>query len=682
MSQNHLSDETSPYLRQHKDNPVHWYAWGPAALKAAKEQNKPILLSVGYSACHWCHVMAHESFEDVETAEVMNDLYINIKVDREERPDLDHIYQTALHLLGQQGGWPLTMFLKPDGQPFWGGTYFPNQPRQGMPSFVSVLTQISDTFHNRPEQVDQNGTGLMERLKKLSEHQNDGDLPDNYTTSVSRDYISYMDPTRGGLGGAPKFPQPPILRFLWQKYLLNGDQEIKNSLIKTITHICQGGIYDHVGGGFARYSVDERWLVPHFEKMLYDNAQLIELMCLIYQETHSPLLNDRVQETITWLLREMTDEHGGFYAALDADSEGEEGKFYIWKIDELIPLLDENIKDDFLKYYDATPHGNWEGNIILNRLNSLEYADDLEHDFRKILDHLRLNRNLRERPGLDHKILADWNGMTINAVALAGQIFRLPEWLDAAEKAYHFVMDKMTDQKNGQLILYHAHCVGQNGALGMLEDYSQMANAALILYQITAEKIYLKDIMKLIDQIILQFQDQENGGYFQTSNTVDDVVMRSKTSQDNVTPAANNQLIEIFAKIWLLTGDVKYRDLCEQQLQTLSGTVLKNYYGGASYFSGLDLYHNALQIVLVGGQDHVELNKWRNCTFKKPLPSMVFQHIEDTSKLDTQHPAYGKISETGKLTAYICQNQTCGLPITEFKQFEETLDLLKNPLKE
>src|SRR3954447_12475883 len=377
---NRLADATSLYLRQHRDNPVDWYQWGDEAFERARSDDKPILLSVGYAACHWCHVMAHESFEDADTAAVMNELFVNIKVDREERPDIDQIYMAALHLMGEHGGWPLTMFLTPDGEPCWGGTYFPPEPRWGRPSFPQVLMSIASAYRDKREDVAKNVAAMRDGLRKLATPESGGDagpgmvgqIPAELLDRVAERLLREVDPLNGGIGTAPKFPQSGIFELLWRAWKRTRQQPYKDAAIRTLTTIGQGGIYDHLGGGWARYSVDARWLVPHFEKMLYDNAELIALMSLVWQETREPLYAQRIEETIGWLTREMTHPQGGFYSSLDADSEHEEGKFYVWSEAEIDALLGANGKQDsaplFKQVYDVSAGGNWEEKNILNRL--------------------------------------------------------------------------------------------------------------------------------------------------------------------------------------------------------------------------------------------------------------------------------------------------------------------------
>ncbi len=444
---NRLGEETSPYLLQHKDNPVHWRAWGEAALAEARATGKPILLSVGYAACHWCHVMAHESFEDAATAEVMNELFVNIKVDREERPDVDAIYMGALHELGEQGGWPLTMFLTSDAEPFWGGTYFPKEQRYGRPGFVSVLNEVARIYRDEPDKVRTNADVLKDRLKPGHRVSASDPPSEVMLADLGRRMVQAIDPVNGGIRGAPKFPQPQFLSFLWRSGIRYGLANPLEAVNLTLTHIAQGGIYDHLGGGFSRYSVDERWLVPHFEKMLYDNAQLIELMTEAWRESKSKLFAQRVAETVDWLLREMRSE-GAFAASLDADSEGEEGKFYVWSLAEIQKLLGETDAKLLAEIYGVTEEGNFEGHNILNRLGSIEFRDEeTENRLAELRKTLFERRKGRIRPGFDDKVLADWNGLMIAALANAAEVFDQPEWLAAAEAAFAFVCTKMMSRR-------------------------------------------------------------------------------------------------------------------------------------------------------------------------------------------------------------------------------------------
>src|SRR6188768_3922426 len=450
---NRLAQATSPYLLQHKHNPVDWWTWGPEALGEAKRTNKPILLSVGYAACHWCHVMAHESFEDEATARVMNELFVNIKVDREERPDIDQIYMNALHLLGEQGGWPLTMFLTPAGEPVWGGTYFPKEARYGRAAFTDVLREVARLFREEPDRIGKNRDALMARLAERARPEGKITVGVAELDRVANGIARAIDTQNGGLRGAPKFPQCGLFELLWragerapaeQNETRTGAGAFFGRVLLTLEHICEGGIYDHLGGGFARYSVDERWLVPHFEKMLYDNAQLLELLALAWQRSGNSLFAQRARETVGWLGREMTTGEGAFSASLDADSEGEEGKFYVWSLAEVMDVLGAEDGEYFARHYDVTPDGNFEGHSILNRLAGLDRIAEDEKRLTQLRAKLLAVRETRIRPGLDDKVLADWNGLMIAALVNSALIMDDPDWLTMARRAFDFVARSMT----------------------------------------------------------------------------------------------------------------------------------------------------------------------------------------------------------------------------------------------
>ncbi|HEX8374488.1 MAG TPA: thioredoxin domain-containing protein, partial [Geminicoccaceae bacterium] len=441
---NALARATSPYLLQHQDNPVDWREWSPETLAAAKAEDKPILLSVGYAACHWCHVMAHESFESEGVAAIMNRHFVNVKVDREERPDLDGVYQQALSLMGEQGGWPLTMFLTPEGEPFWGGTYFPPEPRYGRPGFPQVLEQLAELWRTGRDKLDGNRQQLSAALKRLATPEA-GTAPDvDLGERIARAIAEQFDTILGGIQGAPKFPQAPILELIWQAGLRTGDRTLRKRLLHTLARICQGGIYDHVGGGFARYSVDAYWLVPHFEKMLYDNAQLLRLLGAAHALTAEPLFRERAEETVAWLTREMM-IGDAFASSLDADSEGEEGKFYVWDAAE----IDEALGPDapaFKLAYGVTASGNWEHKNVLNRLHEPGLPDPDEAEMlRRCRERLLDVRAPRPRPGLDDKMLADWNGLMVWGLAEAGGYLGRRDWVDLAARAFAEVVERMRD---------------------------------------------------------------------------------------------------------------------------------------------------------------------------------------------------------------------------------------------
>ena len=665
---NRLSDTTSPYLIQHQDNPVHWQPWDEEALAAAKAANKPILLSIGYSACHWCHVMAHESFENEAIAALMNQHFVNIKIDREERPDLDQIYMRALHLLGEQGGWPLTMFLTSEGEPFWGGTYFPPESRYGRPGFPDVLTTIARIWKDERHKVESNKTALVDALSSLAKPTSGEALTIEEIDQAARQVIGVFDPVHGGLQGAPKFPQSPILDFMWRRAVATESADIRKTVLHTLNRICQGGIYDHLGGGFARYSVDDRWLVPHFEKMLYDNAQLLALLADAYQRTGDPLFASRARETVGWLEREMIVE-GAFAAALDADSEGEEGKYYVWQQAEIIEILGENDATWFSDVFDVTPLGNWEGKTILNRSAATGLLPDLdEAALQAMAAKLLQLREKRVPPGRDDKVLADWNGLMIAALARASTIFNEPSWLQLAENAFSFIAETMqTDDR-----LAHSYREGRILDLGFVEDYAAMSDAGLTLYQHTQNPVYLERTQAWVAALDTDHWDAQESGYFQTPTSAADVLVRPKTAQDGPAPSGNGQMAGLLAKLADLTGEHRYRERANALIGAFAGDVKKNPLGHTALLSGLTLLANPFQIVVVRsaaphGADLVQ------AALASAPPGATVLAVGPGVPLPTSHPAEGKGQVDGKPTAYICEGMTCHLPVTDVEELKTTL---------
>ena len=660
MSRNRLGDESSPYLIQHKDNPVHWWAWSPEALAEAKRTGKPILLSVGYSACHWCHVMAHESFEDEVTASVMNDHFVNIKVDREERPDIDAIYMGALHRLGQQGGWPLTMFLDSDARPFWGGTYFPKHAMYGRPSFVDVLARISDIYRKEPEKVAGNADALMKSLGEKGDDGGGPEITDQILREVTMRLARAVDPVHGGISGAPKFPQWSFFWLLWRGAIRYRDEAAKAAVVTTLDRMSMGGIYDHLGGGFARYSVDELWLVPHFEKMLYDNALLVDLMTEVWRETQSPLLEARIRETVTWLAREMIDENAAFTAALDADSEGEEGKFYVWSADEIDAVLGPEDAAVFKSAYGVTPEGNFEGHTILNRLDAKGLGTP-EEEARLAMFRTKLleARSRRIRPGWDDKVLADWNGLMIGALARAGIVFDRPEWVTMARRAFIFVTETMT--VSGRLV--HATRHGKGRAPATASDYANMIWAALRLYQATGEAGDLAQARDWVDVLDRHYWDESSGGYFTAADDTGDVIVRLKTAGDDATPSANAMMVSNLAALGTLTGDRRFADRAEAILRAFSTDVARNLGGHTGLMAAaIDLLSPQL-VVLVEGDDPSDTGL-RKVLSRVSVPGAL--EINVTGSVgETGPPAvHGKSADHGRTTAYVCLGPQCSLPIT------------------
>ncbi|MFZ3032392.1 MAG: thioredoxin domain-containing protein [Parvibaculum sp.] len=672
MSRNFLGTETSPYLLQHKDNPVHWRPWGQAALDEAKADNKPILLSIGYAACHWCHVMAHESFEDEAVASVMNRLFIPIKVDREERPDIDTIYMNALHMLGEQGGWPLTMFLTPDGEPFWGGTYFPKEPQYGRPGFVALMKEIARLFHEEPDKIDKNRLSLLPALKSQAAHNHPGEPTAEMLTVVADRLLDLMDPVNGGIKGAPKFPQTTLMNFIWRMALRSGRADLSAAVTKTLDHICEGGIYDHLGGGFARYSVDEFWLAPHFEKMLYDNAQLIRLLTSVWQETQKPLYARRIKETIGWLLREMTVD-GAFAASLDADSEGEEGRFYVWSEAE----IDEILGADALLFksvYDVSANGNWEGRNILNRLARADepFSEAEEATLEPLRARLFAARAPRIRPGFDDKILADWNGLMIAALAEASATFQRPDWIEMAERAWSFVTMKM--MKNGRL--HHAFRVGRLQHPAMADDLANMLDAALTLAEITGKTAYVASATRLARDLDAHYHDDELGGYFFTADDAEALIVRTRSVADNATPAANGTLPGLFVKLALMTGHAHWTARADELIRAFAGELSHNIFPLGSWLSSFDMRLSSLQIVLIGSTE--ETKEMAHAVFRLSLPNRILLRVFDGASLAPSHPAHGKTKQAGRPTAYVCHGETCSLPITNVAHLKSALQAARS----
>jgi uncharacterized protein YyaL (SSP411 family) len=670
MDRNRLGEETSPYLLQHKDNPVHWRPWSSDMLAAAKTADKPILLSIGYAACHWCHVMAHESFENPKIAERMNTLFINVKVDREERPDLDQIYQHALALMGEQGGWPLTMFLTPDGEPFWGGTYFPPEQRWGRPGFPQVLEAMNDAYARDRDKVAKNVTVLREALQRLGQPERGGSIDPGQLDPIAERLLREVDQINGGIGTAPKFPQTGIFELLWRAWKRSGHPPYRDAVVKALDAMCQGGIYDHLGGGFSRYSTDARWLVPHFEKMLYDNAGLVDLLTLVWQQTRSSLYQQRVEETLDWVAREMSTPEGGFASSLDADSEHEEGKFYVWSEAEIDTVLGER-SALFKRFYDVDTEGNWEGHTILNRLTTPALADaETEGELAQCRTLLLRARDGRIRPGLDDKVLADWNGLMIAAMANAGLVFERPAWVELARGAFDFICRQMTapDQR-----LLHSWRAGRARHPASVDDYANLCRAALMLYETTGDDDVLIQARNWVTILDRYYWDPAEGGYFFAANDTEGLVARPKTAADSAVPAGNGTLLGVLSQLAILTGEEAYRRRAEAILETFSGEIGRNFFPLATLLNNVELLAKPLQIVLVGDGDVPAFDALRRAVYRVSLPNRVVVSLSPGGSLSAGHPAFGKGLIDGKPAAYVCEGPVCSLPITNAQTLLETL---------
>ncbi|HXV74671.1 MAG TPA: thioredoxin domain-containing protein, partial [Sphingomonadales bacterium] len=634
----------------------------------AKRQNKPILLSVGYAACHWCHVMAHESFEDKETAALMNALYVNIKLDREERPELDVIYQKALAFMGEQGGWPLTMFLTPQAEPFWGGTYFPKEPLYGRPDFKTVLRQVHATYMDKPAAVKKNVDLLTAALKRSAALSQPEDMDLQVFTGAARLVCSYMDLEWGGTQGAPKFPNAPQLELLWRAHIRGQGNEFGEAVLVTLHALCQGGIYDHLGGGFCRYATDARWLVPHFEKMLYDNAMLLRLLAEAFAETRNPLFKARTEETVAWLAREMRNSGGAFAAALDADSEGEEGKFYVWAFAEIEKALGKDAPA-FCETYGATPEGNWEGKNVLHRLHPAGgFSPDVEAGLKASRERLFAARSARTRPLCDDKVLADWNGLAIAALARAAQVFDRPDWLSLAKEAFAFVAGTMTQQGG----LAHSFRAGKTGAPAFLDDYAFMVAAALALHQAAFEERYLRQAEAWMAEAENNLSTAPFSGFYQARESKD-VIVRVQTVDAHPAPAGNGVMIENYAALFRLTGKTAYRKNAEALVRAFAHDARRNPFSAAAYFCGYDSHVNGIHAAIKaeGGKE----KDFLSATRKISLPGLTVSLAGEGAGGD---PALEKaVAALKEGQALACKGSACSTPQGDAAKLRETLAALR-----
>jgi len=680
---NRLQHETSPYLLQHQDNPVDWYPWGDEAFEKAKAENKPILLSVGYSACHWCHVMAHESFEHAPTANIMNDLFVNIKVDREERPDVDDIYMQAVQGLTGHGGWPMTVFLLPDGRPFYGGTYYPREPRMGMPAFRQVLTGVADAYHNRRDEVEQSAQALTEALDRsvLAIGGEGGALNADLLDTAVKGILRNFDAENGGFGGAPKFPQPMNLEFLLRTYVRAGRQEALDAVTLTLKKMARGGIYDQIGGGFHRYSVDAVWLVPHFEKMLYDNAQLSRIYLHAWQITRDPFFRRIAEEIYDYSLREMTNAEGGFYSTTDADSEGEEGKFFVWYQEELYDLLDENDADLAIAYWGVSPGGNFEGANILHvpretsavarQLGLTE--DDLARKLAESKDTLYAARAQRVHPGLDDKILTSWNGMMLASLAEAARVLERDDYREAAQRNAAFLLREL---KIGEGSLLRTHKNGQSKINGYLEDYANLIDGLLELYQTTFETRWFGEARQLADYVLDHFPAAD-GGFFDTGDGHEALIVRPRNVQDNATPSGNAMMARQLLRLAAYTGDARYDRAAEDSLQLLTEAMRQYPQAFGESLNAVDMLVAGHQEIAIVGEANDERTAALLRVAHEPYrPNVITALAEADVEGETSIPLLNYRTMRGdEPTVYVCRNFACAMPVTTP---EAMRDLLEN----
>ena len=649
---NRLAGSTSPYLRQHADNPVDWWPWIPEAFTDAKHRNVPIHLSIGYAACHWCHVMARESFSDIATAEILNRDFVSIKVDREERPEVDQIYMRALHALGEQGGWPLTMFLTPDAEPFWGGTYFPPEPRFGRASFRQILGGVSAAWKAGDKSVTQNAAALRTHLNRPVAAGAGAPSPDILDRSAST-ILSVWDPDRGSFQGAPKFPNPILLDVLWRAWLRGGDIRYRDAVLTTLTFLCQGGIYDHLGGGFARYATDAAWKIPHFEKMLYDNGLLLAVLSHAYRDTRAPLFRERIGETVDWLVREMRMPGGGFASSLDADTDHEEGLTYIWSWEALGAVLGEE-RAAFAVVYDAAPGGNWEGKIILNRGEPAGRAwlgEETESFLRTQRAKLLDRRNNRPQPARDDKILADWNGLAISGLAQAARATGNAAARQAAVDAFQFVTASMTRGER----LAHSSLDGELVLPGVATDYANMIRAALNLFTLEGEGTYLDRAEAWFESADRHHYVAASAAYNLLADDAPALIAAPLSLTDEATPAATGVMAGNAAMLFMLTGKSLYRERAEAVVAHLSAKGTGDAVGSASLQSAFDtLLRGRLAFVIGTGSEADEL---MTVCVDEPDPALLLANVS-AGTIRAGHPAEGK-RPAGLAGLFLCDATSC-----------------------
>lgn len=677
---NRLIHETSPYLLQHAHNPVDWYAWGEEAFAKARAENKPILLSIGYSACHWCHVMEHESFENEEIAKLMNENFVNIKVDREERPDLDQIYMNAVQMMTHHGGWPMTVFLTPEGVPYYGGTYFPPEDRYNIPGFPRVLISVAEAYRQRPDDVAETAQSVVAELRRLGGATESSELlaPDLLDTAYSG-IIRSFDQNNGGFGGAPKFPPAMTLEFLLQTHHRTNRQEPLEIASFTCRKMAEGGIYDQLGGGFHRYSTDARWLVPHFEKMLYDNALLSRLYLHHYQLTGDQLSRNTAEGILDYVVREMTDQQGGFYSTQDADSEGHEGKFFVWDYDEILELLGKEDARLFAAYYNVTKEGNFEGKNILNVTHSLEEvasqhnvsAEQLSRVLSKARSKLFQVREERIKPDRDEKILTAWNGLMLSSFAEAGAILGRRDYQDVARNNASFVLNNL---RQGHLLL-RTFKVGKAKLNAYLEDYAFLADGLLTLYQTTGEIEWLKEALAITDTMIDEFWDDENGGFFFTGKSHESLIVRNKDFFDNATPSGNSVAADVLLRLALLTDNDDYRRRAVSILRLLVEPARRYSSAFGRALCAFDFYLGQPKEIAIVGDPDSGTRTLAGQVWQRYLPNkVVTMAAEGDTKAQEVVPLLKDRSMVdGAPTAYVCENYTCQRPVTTVEELAAQL---------
>ncbi len=675
---NRLARETSPYLRQHQHNPVDWYPWGAEALEHARRDDRPILLSIGYSACHWCHVMERESFENEEIAALMNGSFVNIKVDREERPDLDHIYMNAVQMMTGHGGWPLTVFLTPAGEPFYGGTYFPPDDRHNMPGFRRVLTSIAAAYRERPQDVRETVGKLIQGLQRLDAYQtSDEALVEQTVIHAAESLAQAYDSEHGGLGRAPKFPNESAFALFLRVHHATGERRFLDMATHTLRQMARGGMYDHLGGGFHRYSVDERWLVPHFEKMLYDNAQLVCLYLDTYQAAGDPFFAAVAGDILEYVRREMRHPEGGFYSSQDADSEGEEGKFFVWTPEEVREVLGDRDADLFCRYYDITDFGNFEGSNILHPTLEIEplarlFGLDVEETRRRLEEaraRLFERRERRVKPGLDDKVLTAWNALMIGAFARAAEVLGESRHLAVAREAADFVFRRLW--QNGRLRSTFKD--GEAKLNAYLDDHAFLASALLDLFEASQDAQHLRRAAEVTEVMIAHFWDDRGGGFYFTSDDHEELIVRSKPAFDGSIPSGNSVAASALLRLHFYTGEGRYMDLAEKLLRLFHAAMRQQPFGFANMLCALDFYvHGPHEIVLLGSLEEPAAQEIVSQLRRRYLPNRTLQ-IVDPRSASMPPMLAGKERVDGKPTVYVCSNRTCSPPATTWAELERLL---------
>jgi len=686
--QNRLSDESSPYLLQHAGNPVDWYPWGAEAIANARRDDRPIFLSIGYSACHWCHVMEHESFENDEIAASMNRYFVNIKVDREERPDLDQIYMNSVVALSGRGGWPMSVFLTPELKPFFGGTYWPPASRMGLPGFRDVIEQVHNAWQTRRDDIHEGANQLTDAVIKMgTPHSQAAPLNEPLLEQATAQLLHSADRNYGGFGNAPKFPHSMDIRLLLRSWKRFANADALSVTTLTLERMSRGGIYDHLGGGFHRYSTDAKWLAPHFEKMLYDNALLVTAYLEAYQATSNADYARVVRETLDYILREMTHPDGGFYSTQDADSEGVEGKFFVWSAEEVTEHLGREQAEIFNSCYDVTPGGNWEGTNILNRVKTDAQAAQLfrleEAELARLLavsrEKLFQVRRNRIAPGRDEKILTSWNGLMIAAMAQAAQVLGEKTYQHASCRAADFVLEQLQSDE-GRLL--HAYKDGRVRFNAYLDDYACLIDGLVDVFQATGETRFLDRALELAEQMIVHFRDASSGGFFYTSDDHETMIARNVDSQDNATPSGNSMAATALLRIGRITGQDRFSRTGEETLERLSGQ-LKNFPVAAGQaLVALDfLLGPSYEMAVVDGDRPGETDEVLTAMHRRFLPNKVVLR-KGNDRAAGSVPSLleslwdGKVAVDGNVTTYICQHGTCQAPVVGTGPLQAALDAL------